>query len=85
MTRLKVLTGRKGKDRATGAEKTYWTKIGMAFPRDDGGYSLSLDALPLTGDLLLVPDDGGRGAPGRSPAPVAPAPDAGTHGDDVPF
>lgn len=32
---------------------THWQKIGAAFPRDKGGYSLILDALPL-------PDNEGR-------------------------
>jgi len=32
---------------------TYWQKIGAAFPRDKGGFSLVFDALPL-------PDEKGR-------------------------
>lgn len=27
--------------------KTFWTKVGAAFPRDNGGFSLTFDALPL--------------------------------------
>lgn len=27
--------------------KTFWCRIGAAFPRDKGGYSLVFDALPL--------------------------------------
>ena len=28
-------------------DKTWWQKIGAAFPRDKGGFSLVFDALPL--------------------------------------
>ena len=39
--RLDVLHGREG------AEKTYWTKIGAAFPSKDGtGYNIVLDYIP---------------------------------------
>jgi hypothetical protein len=27
--------------------KTFWCRVGAAFPRDKGGYSLVFDALPL--------------------------------------
>lgn len=40
--RFDLLSPRKGKD-----DKTRWFKIGAAFPRDKGGYSLVFDALPL--------------------------------------
>lgn len=48
MKRFDLLSPRKGKD-----GKTRWIKIGAAFPRDKGGYSLVFDALPL-------PDTEGR-------------------------
>lgn len=44
--RLDALVARKYTDR-DGNEKTSWTKIGAAFPTQNGGYSLSLEALPL--------------------------------------
>ena len=36
-------------------EKTYWNRIGAAWKRDDGGFSLKLNALPLNGELLIAP------------------------------
>lgn len=61
--RLDALVARKYTDR-DGNEKTQWTKIGAAFPTQAGGYSVTLEALPLPtmGDrgletriLLMVP------------------------------
>lgn len=57
------------------AGKTYWTKVGAAFPQRNGGYKVILDALPVNGELHLMPplpDDGRRGPPaarggGREP------------------
>lgn len=42
MTRYDLLSPRKGKD-----DKTRWHKVGAAFPRDKGGFSLVFDSLPL--------------------------------------
>jgi len=42
--RYDICTPRPGKD-----GKTYWTRIGSGFPRDDGSISLSFDALPVGG------------------------------------
>lgn len=64
MSRLDALVGRKNEK--TG--KTHWTKIGVAFPRDRGGYSLKLDALPLDGEILLaVPRERNGGQQQREP------------------
>jgi hypothetical protein len=43
-TRYDACTGRKDKN-----GKTYWTKIGAAFPAKDGkeGFNIVLDALPM--------------------------------------
>ncbi len=48
MTRFDLISPRPRKD-----GKTFWVKIGAAFPRDKGGFSLVFDALPL-------PDTEGR-------------------------
>lgn len=63
------------KDEKTG--KTYWTNIGAAFPRDRGGMSIMLDALPLGRDVMIFPpDDRDRGD----------SPKSDTNGDDdVPY
>lgn len=45
--RYDLISPRKRKD------KTFWTRVGAAFPRDNGGFSLSFDALPL-------PDENGE-------------------------
>lgn len=65
MKRMDVITGRK--DEKSG--KTYWTRVGVAFERDKGGWSVKLDALPVNGELLLVEpkpreEQGARGAGG---------------------
>jgi hypothetical protein len=64
------------KDEKTG--KTYWTRIGAAFKRDDGGMSIVLDALPIGNALMIFPPDD---RPGR--------PKSDTNGDlgadDVPY
>lgn len=44
--RLDALVARKYTDR-DGNEKTSWTKIGSAWPTQNGGYSVALEALPL--------------------------------------
>lgn len=42
MTRFNLISPRERKD-----GKTFWAKVGSAFPRDGGGFSLVFDALPL--------------------------------------
>lgn len=35
-------------DKATGQDKTRWTKLGVMREKDNGGFTIFLDALPLT-------------------------------------
>lgn len=42
MQRFDLISPRPRKD-----GKTHWQKVGAAFPRDKGGFSLVFDALPL--------------------------------------
>jgi hypothetical protein len=36
--------------------KSWWTKIGIAFTnKDDKGFNLFLDAVPLTGRVVVMP------------------------------
>ena len=42
MNRFDLISPRPRKD-----GKTFWVKVGAAFPRDKGGFSLVFDALPL--------------------------------------
>ncbi|MFK7735160.1 MAG: hypothetical protein AB8B50_03975 [Pirellulaceae bacterium] len=37
------------------AGKSFWTRIGAAWPTKDGGYSLQLEAIPLGGRIILSP------------------------------
>jgi len=34
-------------------KKTYWTKIGVAFPNRDGSYNLRFDYLPARSDITV--------------------------------
>jgi hypothetical protein len=54
-------------------EKTYWARVGAAFPRDAGGFSLEFDSLPLPDPegrvrlLMSLPrDDAGQSSGGQS-------------------
>ena len=42
-------------------DKKYWTRVGAAFPNQDGSINVSLDAVPMSGDLQIRephrPDD----------------------------
>jgi hypothetical protein len=62
------------KDEKTG--KTYWTKIGVAFPRDGGGFSIKLEALPLGAEMMIFPPDE------RDNRPKS---DTNGNSDDVPY
>ena len=37
-------------------EKDYFTRIGVAFPLEQGGFNVLLDALPTNGRLLVLPE-----------------------------
>jgi hypothetical protein len=86
VTRYDLLSPRQGKD-----GKTRWLKVGAAFPRDKGGFSLVFDALP-------IPDKEGRvqllmseakpredaGYPGPADRPAMPG-GFEDLGDSIPF
>ena len=66
----------------TVGDKSYYTRIGVAFPLEKGpGFSVLFDALPTNGRVLIVPERGegpsedssGNGV--RKPA--APSPERG--------
>jgi hypothetical protein len=40
-------------ENASGASKSYWTKIGVAFENRDGSWSLELSALPVSGKIQM--------------------------------
>jgi len=83
MNRYDLLSPRKGRD-----DKTHWHKVGAAFPRDKGGFSLVFDSLPLPdaeGKVTLMmweakPRDGAS-QPRSEPAQGG-GPDMG---DEIPF
>lgn len=76
--RLEVFTVRK----EDGNSKGYWSRIGVAFQNKSGGWNVKLDALPVNGELVMMPpkprDDqqpsGVRGGNTRFP-----------DGEDLPF
>jgi hypothetical protein len=37
-------------------EKDYYTRIGVAFPLEKGGFNILFDALPTNDRALLLPD-----------------------------
>lgn len=86
MERLDALSVREGKD-----GKSYFTKIGAAFPNRDGkGFSVLLDAMPAPTEgqfkVMLrepLPKDGQRG--GNSGGSHGHAPEADDLDDDIPF
>ena len=84
--RMDVVAPRQGKD-----GKTYYSRLGIAFATKNGGWSISLEALPLpslndrgvleTRLLLMPPRDDARPAAAPTSARRAPVED----GDDIPF
>lgn len=38
-------------------EKSYWTRIGVAYTNRDGSITVKLDALPISGTLQIRDDD----------------------------
>lgn len=90
--RMDIVTPRQGSD-----GKTYFTKIGVAFATQSGGWSLSFEALPLPSmndkgnlecrALLMPPRDRDAAPPqrhqSRSSAPQRPLAD--DLDDDSPF
>jgi hypothetical protein len=83
MTRYDLLSPRKGKE-----DKTRWFKVGAAFPRDKGGFSLVLDALPLPDAegrvSLMMWEAQERDEAPRGRDPARQAPPRGMD-DEIPF
>lgn len=73
--------------------KTFWHRVGVAWPREDGGFKLDLDSLPLPDAegkvTLLVSPPREQEAPRNDPARQAPAQDGAgrpsDEGDAIPF
>lgn len=43
-------------------ERTFWTKIGVAFENRDGSLNVKLDSLPINGEMCIrdyIPREGG--------------------------
>lgn len=38
-------------------DKSFWTRVGAAFPNKDGSINIFLDALPVSGKLQVRDDD----------------------------
>lgn len=79
--RLEAFTVRKDER----SDKSYWTKIGMAFANSDGqGYSLKLDALPVNGEIVLRVPKPKEDQPQRQDSGPRQAPSF-DNSDDIPF
>lgn len=85
MDRMDVMNPRPGRD-----GKTYYARLGVAFPMKNGGWSLSLDTLPtpiindkgqLETRVLLMPPLDKSTAPAPSGSRRAPVSDD----DGIPF
>lgn len=48
-------------------EKSYWTRIGVAYVNRDGSITCKLDALPVSGTLQIRDDDRSREGKGDQP------------------
>jgi hypothetical protein len=81
MTRYDLISPREDKH-----GKTRWQKVGAAFPRDNGGFSLVFDALPLPdkeGNVrLLMAEAKPRDTPSQ---PRSDAPARDDMEDEIPF
>lgn len=78
---LKVITPVENKN-----GKTFWIRVGNAFPNRDGSTNVYLNAYPTSGKLQIREIDDPR--PSRddaSPAPADPGAQPGSAGDDLPF
>jgi hypothetical protein len=38
-------------------DKSYWTRVGVAYPNRDGSININLDALPVSGRLQIRSDE----------------------------
>ncbi|MEZ5551526.1 MAG: hypothetical protein R3E82_11595 [Pseudomonadales bacterium] len=36
-------------------DKTFWTRVGAAWPNKKGGFQVRLEAVPVNGELVLLP------------------------------
>ncbi len=78
-----------------GEKKARWTRIGVAFERDKGGWDIRLEALPINGRIMLMEPrsdrngGGGGGGSGGNRQQRRDYDDGGQSGgggnDDIPF
>jgi hypothetical protein len=49
-----------------GGKKTRWVRIGAAFPKENGAWSLMFDALPVNGKAMIMEprEENGSGSQG---------------------
>jgi hypothetical protein len=77
--RMNVIAAQKGKN-----DKTYWNRVGSAWPRDDGSLSVSLHSMPAPSDgefrFMIVHDDGGN----KGQSKPAPKDRSNDFDDDMP-
>lgn len=85
MTRYEIKSPRPRKD-----NKTFWMTIGSGFVRDNGGFSLVLDALPIPDkegriSLLMVEAEQRQGQPRQQERQSGGYGGSSDADDDIPF
>lgn len=86
--RLEAFTVRKDDNNSKG----FWTRVGVAFANKSGGWNIKLDALPVNGEIVLMPPKPKDEQPQRNHHPDirnersgGPAFSPGGMDDDIPF
>jgi hypothetical protein len=83
--RLEAFTVRKDDNNSKG----FWTRVGVAFANKSGGWNVKLDALPVNGELVLMPprpkDEQNSRQERPSQSSGGPAFSPGGMDDDIPF
>lgn len=83
--RLEAFTVRKDENGGKG----FWIRIGTGWPNKAGGWNIKLDALPVNGEIVLMPprpkDDQAPRQDRPAQSSGGPAFSPGGMDDDIPF
>lgn len=58
--------------RGRGEDKGFFSRIGAAWPNKAGGFNLKLDALPVNGEIVLLPRKAKEDANAEAPVDTGP-------------
>ena len=78
--RLEAFTVRKDENGGKG----FWFRIGTGWPNKAGGWNIKLDALPVNGEIVLMPPKPKDDQPQRQDSGPRQAPSF-DNSDDIPF